>query len=157
MSTVQRRAVDQSSDDGEEQPRTEDSRTRQEEDKGRSTAEWVSTAISLLIVLALAGLLSYQHLYGPTGDAVVEVELHLDAVRHQAPLYYVPIRVANRGGKAAEDLLVRVTLVSSDSRETTEVQFPVLAGGESADATVAFRQDPAGGTIQTSSVGYARP
>jgi uncharacterized protein (TIGR02588 family) len=125
--------------------------------QGRSAAEWTTLTISLAVIAALVGLITYLYLSGEGEPAVIEVRPDLASVRHVDGAYYLPVAVTNRGDRTAEDVRVTVTLTGEDgAQESAEVSFRFLAGGETGAATVVFRGDPARGTL-ASVVSYLNP
>lgn len=124
----------------------------------RSWAEWVTLAMSALIVLGIVALTTYFFLTAPASPAAVEVEPRLGETYQTGARFYLPIRVTNTGGATGEDVRVRVTLTAAGGqRETAEVLIPFLAGGGSTRAVVAFGSDPRQGQVEAAVVSYLEP
>jgi uncharacterized protein (TIGR02588 family) len=119
----------------------------EQQNQGRSAAEWTTLAISLVVVAALVGLLTYLYLSGEGEPAVIEVRPEMESVRYVDGAYYLPVAVTNRGDRTAEDVRVTVTLTGDGAQESAEVSFRFLAGGETGAATVVFSGDPTRGTL----------
>jgi uncharacterized protein (TIGR02588 family) len=127
-------------------------------DRRRSVAEWTSLGISLTILLVLAGLVGYEAIVAGGRPPVIEVTPRLEAVRRVGDAYYLPIEIANSGEETAEDVRVRLSLASAGGeREATELLVPFLAGGATANATAAFRADPAAGGLTVDGVSFLEP
>ena len=124
----------------------------------RTRAEWTGLIISVGIVLALVGLVTYQALAGADRPAVLEVRPRLEAVWREAALSYLPVEVANLGDLTAEDILVRLSLASDDDeQESAEFTIRFLAGGASEEGVVVFRGDPARGRLTIEALSYVKP
>jgi uncharacterized protein (TIGR02588 family) len=139
----------------------QDERPSERQDTGtgqRSTAEWITLAISSLIVLSLIGLTSYFYLTVSTAPASVEVEPHLSQTYQAGGRFYLPVTVRNSGGETGEEVRVRVTLTDTSGRqEEAEFQVQFLAGGGSSRAMVAFGSDPRQGQIEAGVTSYLEP
>jgi uncharacterized protein (TIGR02588 family) len=140
---------------GDGRPRKQTSRRR---DGPHSTAEWITLAISSLIVFGLVGLTSYFYLTASTAPAIVEAEPRLAETLQAGTRFYLPVTVRNSGGETAEEVRVRVTLTDVSGRqETAELQVQFLAGGGSSHAVVAFASDPRLGQIEAGVMSYLEP
>ena len=127
-------------------------------ERGRSAAERTTLAISLAILALLVGLVGYQYVDGGADSPIVEVRPQLQAVRREGEAYYLPIEIANRGNRTAEDVLVRVSLASGEGRrESGEFQVPFLAGGATREGIIIFRADPARGELTVDTVSFVEP
>jgi uncharacterized protein (TIGR02588 family) len=123
-----------------------------------SGAEWITLAISSLIVLSLIGLTSYFYLTGSTAPASMEVEPRLAETYRAGGRYYLPITVRNTGGETGEEVRVRVSVADSSGHvETAEVMIAFLAGGGSSRAVAAFGSDPPQGQVEAVVVSYLEP
>jgi len=124
----------------------------------RSTAEWVTFAISSLIVLGLIGVTTYFYLTGSDAPPMVEVEPRPAETYQSGNRFYLPVTVRNGGGMTGEEVRVRVTLTSTDGRqETAELTVQFLAGGGSSRAVAVFGSDPRSGQVEAGVVSYLEP
>jgi uncharacterized protein (TIGR02588 family) len=124
----------------------------------RSSAEWITLAISSLIVLGLFGVTTYFYLTGSELQAIVEVEPRLAETYQAGSRFYLPVTVRNDGGATGEEVRARVTLTDTTGRqETAEVTVQFLAGGGSSRAVVAFGSDPRQGQIDAVVMSYLEP
>ena len=131
--------------------------TEKTNDPGRTTAEWVSLGVSLLIVLALAGLVTYDYFATGNEPPTIEVTPQLEQVRQEGDAFYLPVEVANTGDQTAQDVSVEVALQAGEG-DPESAQFTVafLPGGGTEEAVVVFREDPSRGEI-SSSISFVRP
>jgi len=139
----------------------EDNRDKQEGDEGqekkRTAAEWVTLSLSVLIVLALAGLVIYQQMVRGTEPPSIEVMPKLEEMRQEGDAYYVPIEVTNKGETTAEDIEVQLSLDTGEGQpETAAFTLKFLAGAESESQTVVFQSDPSKGKL-THVVAFSTP
>lgn len=124
----------------------------------RSTAEWITLAISSLIVGALVALTSYFFLTGSSAPAVIEVEPRPDETFQSGSRFSLPVDVRNLGDATGEDVKVRVTLTHPDGRqETAEWQVQFLSGGGTSHGVAVFGSDPRQGQIEAGVVSYLEP
>jgi uncharacterized protein (TIGR02588 family) len=141
-------------------PRASD--TREDEDSqaaaGSSFAEWVTLAVSSLLVLGLVALTSYLYLTASTDPAAVTVQPSLSDVYQAGNRFYLPVTVLNSGGKTAEEVRLRVTLTDAAGHtETSDFQIQFLAGGGSNRAVAAFGSDPRQGQLDAAVVSFLEP
>jgi uncharacterized protein (TIGR02588 family) len=124
----------------------------------RSTAEWVTLAISLLIVGALVALTSYFYLTESAAPASMEAEPRLAETFQSGSRFSVPVVVRNQGGATGEDVKVRVTLTDPEGRqETAEWQIAFLSGGGMSHGVAVFGTDPRQGQLEAGVVSYLEP
>lgn len=125
---------------------------------GRSAAEWTAFLVSLVILLALLGIVTFDLLDRGHHPPEIVVRPQPQAVQLQDGLYYLPIDVTNRGDETAQDLLIQVSIVSPDRpTQTGQIEIRFLGGGATSQATLAFRQNPARGHLQVDRVSFVRP
>lgn len=123
-----------------------------------SAAEWITLAISSLIVVGLIALTTYFYLTDTKAPAVVEVEPRLAEVYQAGGRYYLPVTVHNTGGETGEEVRVRVSLTDRSGRqEAVEIMVAFLAGGGSSRAVAAFGGDPREGQVEAVVVSYLEP
>jgi uncharacterized protein (TIGR02588 family) len=119
-----------------------------DEDRGRTVAEWVTLGVSIVILLVLVGLVMLQWLTQGTTPPEIRVEPGLERVRQVGDLYYLPIRVTNRGEDAVEVVEVETELlVEGEEPETVGFTVQFLAGRESDEFTVVLSNDPRQGEL----------
>lgn len=124
----------------------------------RTTAEWITLAVSTLIVVGLIGLTSYFYVTSPGTPAAVEVEPRLAETYQAGSRYYLPLTIRNTGGDTGEEIRVRVSVTDSSGRqESAEVMIQFLAGGGTSRAVTAFGSDPRQGQLEAVVVSYLEP
>ena len=120
--------------------------------KERTTAELITLGVSILIVLALAGLVVFQAITQGTMPPQIEIEPITAEVKQVGESYYLPISVSNRGDKSVEAVEVEVELrVEGQEPETVGFTVPFLAGMETDTNVVIFSEDPRSGEINFTS------
>ena len=131
---------------------------QEQQSKGRTTVEWITLGISVMIIASLVGLITYLYVSGGSTPAVIEVKPQFDQIRQVQDRYYLPVEITNVGGETAEEVTVRISLASVNGQtEPAEVTIAFLAGHASANATVAFREDPSQGEVMVDVVSYLEP
>jgi uncharacterized protein (TIGR02588 family) len=139
--------------------RPQDARTNgQSAGSERSSAEWVTLAVSSLIVLGLIAVTTYFYLTASDAPVAVQVEPRMAETYRVGDRFYLPISVRNRGGQTGTDVRVRVSLTGSDGRqESAEVLVNFLAGGGTSKAVVSFGSDPRQGQLEAGVTSYLEP
>ena len=116
--------------------------------RGRSVAEWTTLAISIVLILGLLALVTYVSITGGNEPPAIEARSLPAEIRHEGEAYYLPGAVTNRGGRPAQEVLIKAELVAGDgSAEETEFTLDFLAGGETREGTAVFATDPSTGEL----------
>ncbi|MGH2351175.1 MAG: hypothetical protein ACRDJN_06120 [Chloroflexota bacterium] len=114
--------------------------------------------MSVVILVGLIGLVTYEHFSRGTAPAAIEVQPHLADVRRNADAYYLPVEVANRGDLTARDVRIRLSLTPSGGEpQSSELLIDFLAGGATAHGTAVFRSDPSRGELRIDVLSYLDP
>ena len=111
----------------------------------RTTAEWITFAVSLLVTAALVGAALYEHVVeeGPPGP-LVTVALALDRAERRGDAYYVPFTVANAGAAAAADVgIVFEVRRNEEVLEESTTTIPFLPVEGTAEGEMVTVLDPA--------------
>lgn len=137
----------------------EDSEHRQEQPgPARTTVEWITLGISVLIVATVIGLIIYAYVTRGSTPAIIDASAPVDRIRHVQDHYYLPIEVRNSGEQTAKDVCVAISLTTLDGQtETAEVLIDFLAGDETAHATAVFTRDPRQGSVTVGVISYLAP
>lgn len=123
----------------------------------RSTAEWLTFAVSLALVAAVFGVILASWATGPSGPPVLRAE-RSGPVEYDGRAYRVPFAVRNEGGGAATDVQVTAELTIDGTLEGEgEQTFMFLSGGERASGEFLFTADPARGTVTIEVASYSHP
>ena len=116
--------------------------------RARSVAERTTLAISIILILGLLALVTYVSMTGGSEVPIVEAQPLETEIRREGESYYLPVAVTNRGGRTAEEVLIKAELVVGDGiTEESEFTIDFLAGGETAEGTVVFATDPLSGDL----------
>lgn len=103
----------------------------------KNPLEWAVFAASLVLVLAVAGLLVYDAVGGaPQGQP--QLVVRPGEPRAQGNLLTVPVVVENNGRQAAEQVLVAVTVrQAGGAEETAELTFDLIPRNASEEGQIA--------------------
>jgi len=124
----------------------------------RTSAEVITLAASVLLLVALVGSLIYVEL--SRGDALAGIEVtpaFEDAFERDGD-WYLPVEVTNSGDESTD--MVRVDLVRpipGEQPEVAELEFVFLAGGESMSGVAVFDERPTKDTIEIDEMSYTDP
>lgn len=130
--------------------------SRRDGENRRTSAEWITTAVSLTLILGLAGAILYEGLgHGTARPATLVTTVLSDDVETREGRHYLPIEVANIGDDAVEEVVV--ALEARDGETVVEEAESVIASlGENERTVVVFVLDgnPAGLTIDAGVVTF---
>jgi uncharacterized protein (TIGR02588 family) len=136
-------------------------RTRADRPSGLSArlrVEWITLALSSLIVLTPVALTTYLHVTRSRESASVEVEAQLAEVYQVGSRYYLPVTVRNTGGQTGEDVRVRIVITAvAGQQESAELLIAFLSSGGSSRGVAAFTSDPRHGQIAAGVVSFLEP
>ena len=119
--------------------------------------EWTVFGVSVLLVLAIIGYLTYQvYIDNPSSP-----DLYVKAVKDPSDLspYRYHVTVENKGGTTAEEVIIEIALQKGEvSIEKAELQIPFTPHKSKREAWVTFSKDPAlADTLTTRVVSYKKP
>jgi uncharacterized protein (TIGR02588 family) len=138
-----------------------DGRSRADRRSGLSArlrVEWITLALSSLIVLTPVALTTYLHVTSSRESASVEVEAQLAEVYQVGSRYYLPVTVRNTGGQTGEDVRVRIVMTAvTGQQESAELLIAFLSSGGSSRGVAAFTSDPRHGQITAGVVSFLEP
>lgn len=124
----------------------------------RSTAEWVTLAISVTLVFGLVALTIFNELKSSAEPAIIGVEFVTEEIWQANERYYLPLSIRNHGGEPASDVTVEITLIPEDGEEQTgEVTITFLDVNETSSSVVTFDSDPTQGELSVSSLSFIQP
>jgi uncharacterized protein (TIGR02588 family) len=102
----------------------------------KNPLEWAVFGVSLLLILAVAAVLAFEA--ARSDDAPPQLLVRPGAATQAGELLTIPVRVENRGGEVAEELLVALTVYLADGRaEEAELHIPLLPAGANSESIVA--------------------
>ena len=119
----------------------------------RSRAEWISLAISSLIVILLIVLVIFHRVSAGDVPPQLSVRALTDQTRHIGDVYYLTVEVTNTGSKTAEAVKVQ----GESQNEVRDFEIDFLDGEESAKGVLIFRQDPRVSLVTVSVVSFREP
>ncbi len=124
------------------------------ERRERTSAEWVSFAVAVVILLALIGAIATEALKSHTPPRPVATVQQTQRVDDR---YEVTVSVENRGDLAAEQVQVVASLEIDG--ETTEGDQAVdfLAGGNDQELVFYFEDNPDDGELSVEVTGFTVP
>ncbi len=118
--------------------------------------EWIIFAVSLCLVLGIAGILISQYL--SLGERPPDPQMQLGAPEAHEGYFAVPITVSNRGDETIENVHLEVTLqLPGGESEKGECDLPYLPRRGTRQAWVTFRHDPREGKLESRILGYQKP
>lgn len=124
----------------------------------QSAAEWITLGVSVAVVLVVVGLIGYEYFTSGGQSPVIEVRPLLREVREVGGEYYLPVEVANRGERTAENVKVRVSLTSDGAnQEASQFTINFLAGNDSEQEVVVFAEDPSQAELNTDVESFRKP
>jgi uncharacterized protein (TIGR02588 family) len=136
---------------------TQNSSNQEQQQQGRSLAEWVSFGIASFILVASAGLVVHQWLTKEDSPPILSVT-RTEAIRKAQGHFYVPFAVTNTGGGTAASVQVIAELRFQGKVEATgEQQFDFLSNGETEKGAFVFNRNPRDGELILRVTSYKLP
>lgn len=122
----------------------------------KNRLEWIIFAASLLLVAATFGYLIRESI--TTTESPPDVVVTLGDPRVGAGGFMVPLVATNRGGRAAEDVQISVTLELPDgATHESALLLPFVPRGSNRQGWVTFAADPRSGTLRLSGLAFQSP
>ncbi len=113
----------------------------------RSPAEWITLALSSLVLAILVGLVIYDWQLTKNLPPAFRIEVN-EPARFAEGHYYVPFYLRNTGGRIARTVQVLADLRLADgTNETGEQQFDFLSGNERKSGGFVFEHNPTEGDL----------
>ncbi|MEL6353051.1 MAG: TIGR02588 family protein [Cyanobacteria bacterium J06627_28] len=123
----------------------------------RSLAEWVTLALSTLVLTVIVGLVLYDWQLSKNLPPAFQIEI-TEATRLTQGRYYVPFTLKNTGGRIARTVQVIAELNSPDgSEEMGEQQFDFLSGNERKRGEFVFEHNPQSGDLVVRVASFGLP
>jgi uncharacterized protein (TIGR02588 family) len=119
----------------------------------RSTAEWLSLIISLLILLGIIGLV--LAMWANSASAPAQFTLEPGDVRQANGLYYLPVTIANTGDETAAQVMLEGIVTAGEDEEEATTTIDFLPGHAQAEAVLIFSHDPSDAELRV--VSYQKP
>lgn len=124
--------------------------------RGRTTAGKVTTAISILLIVALAAALLYEgYATGQSEPAVLTAAVRTAEIEQRGDSFYIPIEIRNDGDQTVEEVAVGMELLDGDTIiEEAEAVIPIISEAESVMVVFVVSEDPSTLTIDASITTY---
>jgi uncharacterized protein (TIGR02588 family) len=119
----------------------------------RTKAEWVSLAISTLLLAAVIGAVTALWISQSKEPARFRVDR--GAARNEAGQYYLPITVTNEGDATGAQVTVEGKLTAGGGEETSATTFDFIPARSRAEGVLVFNHDPASAEVRV--VSYQQP
>lgn len=121
----------------------------------RSAAEWVTFAVSVVILLALVGLIATKA--GEPDRPALPRVVETGPVERHGDRFLVPVKVRNEGGATAETVQVVAELTVGPDVVEADQSVEFLAPDETAEVAFVFEEDPATGRLDVRVAGFTVP
>ena len=121
----------------------------------RTTAEWVTFAVSCAVLLLIVALIAVQ-LVGGQDDAAPEAH-RVGPVRVVGGQHFVEVEVTNGGDVTAANVQVNASLVIDGEATEGDQSIDFLAGHETEDLVFVFDEAPSDGELTVAVSGYGVP
>jgi uncharacterized protein (TIGR02588 family) len=118
-----------------------------------SSAEWISLAVSLIILLGFVGTIIWLWINQPTGPAQFMVQRGV--VRNETGLFHLPVTVTNKGGLAVGQVRVEGKLNNQGQEEIAVTTIDFLPVRAQEKVVLVFRNEPSSAVVQV--VSYHEP
>ena len=119
----------------------------------QSSAEWISLAVSLIILLGFVAAILWLWVHQPAGPPQFKVERGV--VRNETGLFHLPVTVTNIGGLAVGQVRVEGKLSNEGREEITVTTIDFLPVRAQEEVVLVIRSEPSGAVVQV--VSYSQP
>ena len=125
-------------------------------DTGRTTAEKITTAVSILLIAILAGAIIYEgYASGHDEPAILQVTVMSDQIDERDGNFYIPVEIHNDGDQTVEEIAVGIELLDGETVvDEAETVIATLGEDETIVAVLVVTDDPTGLTIEAGVVTY---
>jgi len=122
----------------------------------RTTPEWVTFGLSLLVLGGVVGVLVAQ-LLGEDAPARPVAHVLVEEIEQVGDRFAVPVEVTNEGDRGAQGVEVSAEIVVGDTATTAGQTVDFLGASESVTLVFLFDEDPASGDLTASVDGFTVP
>lgn len=119
----------------------------------RTTAEWVSLVVSLLLLAVVVGIV--VKLWASATDEPPRFKIETGAARNEAGLVYLPFTLTNDGDQTAAEVTVEGKIVAGGTEEISSTTFDFIPGHARQEGVLVFSADPASAQVRVTS--YQQP
>ena len=119
----------------------------------KSTAEWISLSVALIIVFGFVAAIVWLWINRPMGPPQFKVERGM--VRNESGLYHLPVTVTNTGGLAVGQVRLEGKLNNEGQEEITVTTIDFLPVQAQEQVVLVFRGEPTAAVVQV--VSYRQP
>lgn len=124
----------------------------------RTTAEWVSLIVSIVLVAGVVGLVIAMWL--SPSHAPTRFRIDRGTPRHEAGHYYLPIKVTNEGDATGAQVTIEGTFKGSavgesGNEQTSAMTFDFIPAHASVEGVLVFNSEPGAAVLRV--VSYQQP
>jgi uncharacterized protein (TIGR02588 family) len=123
---------------------------------GRSRAEWITTIVSMGLIVLLAGAILYEgYVKGEADPATIQVTVLESEIERRGDDFYIPFKIVNDGDQTVEEVTIGIELLDGDTVVAEgETVIATLAEAERVTAVLVVPDDPTGLSIEAAVVTY---
>jgi len=119
----------------------------------RTTAEWVSLIISLLLLACVVGIVVKLWVSETAKPARFKIET--GAARNEAGQFYLEFTLTNEGDQTAAEVTVEGRIGDAGNEETSSTTFDFIPGHARHQGVLVFSVEPANAQLRVAS--YQQP
>jgi uncharacterized protein (TIGR02588 family) len=106
----------------------------------RTTAEWVSLGVALLLLVGVIGIVI--SLWLRATDNQIQFEIERQPIYEQEGQFYLPITITNSSDKAAQLVTVEGKLTVEDKEEISTTTFDFIPPRSKVQGVLIFNNNP---------------
>jgi uncharacterized protein (TIGR02588 family) len=134
-----------------------DSGDRESPSNHRSSAEWISFTIALILLGIVVGLITYSWIIQDYKPPILEVETS-SQIRQVNDQFYVPFTVTNQGGTTVASVEIVAELrFKGEVQQQGSQQISFLSSGEVQSGAFIFSHNPQAGQLVVRVASYQLP
>ncbi len=128
-------------------------KTNKKSEAPRTTAEWVSMVISLVLVAGVVSLVIAMWLSPSQQPARFRIDRK--PIRTEADHYYLPIVVTNEGDATGAQVTVEGSVREAGEEQTSATTFDFIPAHSSVEGVLVFKSEPSSAELRV--VSYQQP
>ncbi len=128
---------------------------RKNTDDQRTTAEWASLGITLLLLASVIG--TVITLWVKSSDDPVRFRIAVGKGRFEEGQYYLPFSIVNDSNRTAAQVAVEGRAGVDDKEETATTVFSYIASQEKAEGVLVFSEVKEATNVKVRVVSFQRP
>jgi uncharacterized protein (TIGR02588 family) len=115
----------------------------------RTTAEWVSLVLALLLLASIVGIII--SLWLDSTDNQIQFEIERQPTYEQAGQFFLPLTITNSGDRAAQLVTIEGKLTIDDEEQMSTMTFDFIPARSKVEGVLIFDNNPEEAQVRVTS------